>query len=483
MLPIQRHAIAAIVFGSLPVAAMSATSSAQTKPLTPQQAAARVIYQEMVETNTSDSVGSVTRAATAIAARFRAAGFPAADVQLLIPPEAPTKGNLVVRYRGRGQGKPILLLAHLDVVAALRSDWPRDPFKLFEADGYFYARGASDDKAMASMFVANVIRYKQEGWVPDRDLIIALTADEEGGGSNGVEWLIKNHRPLIEAEYAINEGGGGTLDGNKPLFHSVQAAEKVPVNFTISTVNTGGHSSVPRTDNAIYELTAALQKLSQYTFPVALNAVSKPFFEQTAKVEKPAMAAAMRAVTANPKNAAAAAIVSKDARYSSMLRTTCVATRLSGGHANNALPQTATANVNCRIVPTSNIDEVKATFARIFADTGLTVTVRAENQETFGQAPSAVELGLLNATTSLTKKMFGDIPVIPTMSTGATDGRFLRTAGIPTYGVSGIFSTPGETNAHGRDEKLRVKSYYDGLDFLYELVKQVAGPTGGKIVP
>ena len=485
MLRIRHSALTSLVLGTLTVVATSAAVGAQTKPLTPPQAAARVIYQEMVEINTTDSVGSVTKAATAVAARFRAAGFPAGDVQLLIPADAPTKGNLVVRYRGRGQGKPVLLLAHLDVVAALRSDWPRDPFKLHEADGYFYARGASDDKAMASMFVANVIRYKQEGWVPERDIIIALTADEEGGASNGVEWLIKNHRPLIDAEYAINEGGGGTLDGNKPLFHSVQAAEKVPVNFTLTALNTGGHSSVPRPDNAIYQLTNALQKLSQFTFPVALNAVSKPFFEQTAKVEKPAMAAAMRAVSTNPKDAAAAAIVSKDARYASMLRTSCVATRLGGGHANNALPQTATATVNCRIVPTSNIEEVKAMLTRVFADTGVKITMAAtgESREKFGQAPNAVEAGLLNATTSLTKKMFGDIPVIPTMSTGATDGRFLRTAGIPTYGVSGIFSTPGETNAHGRDEKLRVKSYYDGLDFLYELVKQVAGPTGGRIVP
>lgn len=461
---------------ALAATAFGVAAHAQAKPLTAPQAAARAIYQEIVEINTVDSVGSVTKAAEAVAARFRAAGFPAADVQLLIPENAPTKGNLVVRYRGKGNGRPILLLAHLDVVAALRADWPRDPFKLHEADGYFYARGASDDKAMASMFIANVIRYKQEGWVPERDLIIALTADEEGGAANGVEWLIKNHKSLIDAEYAINEGGGGTLDGNTPLFHSVQAAEKVPVNFTLTTVNTGGHSSVPRPDNAIYQLTNALQKLSQYTFPVALNAVSKPFFEQTAKVEKPAMAAAMRAVAANPKDAAAAAIVSKDARYASMLRTSCVATRLSGGHAYNALPQTATANVNCRIVPTSNVEEVKATFARIFADTGVKITMMVESREKFGQAPNAVEPRLLEATTMLTKKMFGNIPVIPTMSTGATDGRFLRAAGVPTYGVSGIFSTPGETNAHGRDEKLRVKSYYDGLEFLYELVKQVAGP-------
>ncbi len=458
--------------------ALAATLGAQAKPLTPQQQAARAIYQELVEINTVDSVGSVTKAAEAMAARFRAAGFPAADVRVLIPTEAPQKGNLVVRYRGRGQGKPLLLLAHLDVVAALRSDWPRDPFKMHEADGYFYGRGVADDKAMASMFVANVLRYKQEGFVPARDLIIALTADEEGGATNGVEWLIKNHRDLIDAEYAINEGGGGTLDGDKPLFHSVQAAEKVPVNFTLTTLNTGGHSSVPRPDNAIYQLTDALSKLARYTFPVALNQVSRPFFEQTAKVEKPAMASAMRAIVANPNDAAAAATISKDPRYASMLRTSCVATRLNGGHAYNALPQTATANVNCRIVPTSNIDEVKATFGRVFADTGVKVTMTVESREKFGQAPNAIDPALLAATTSLTKTMFGNIPVIPTMSTGATDGRFLRAAGIPTYGVSGIFSTPGETNAHGRDEKLRVKSYYDGLEFLYQLVKQVSAPAG-----
>ena len=470
-MPIRTALIATVVTLS------SAVALAQGKPLTAPQQAARAIYQELVEINTTDSVGSVTKAAEAMAARFRAAGFPAADVQLLVPKEAPTKGNLVVRYRGRGQGKPILLLAHLDVVAALRSDWPRDPFTMHEADGYFYGRGVSDDKAMASMFVANVLRYKQEGWVPARDLIIALTADEEGGATNGVEWLIKNHRPLIEAEYAINEGGGGTLDGNTPLFHSVQAAEKVPVNFTLTAINSGGHSSVPRPDNAIYQLTDALSKLSRFTFPVALNEVSRPFFEQTAKVEKPGMAAAMRAIVANPNDLTAAAVISKDPRYSSMLRTTCVATRLSGGHAYNALPQTATANVNCRIVPTSNIGEVKATFARVFADTGVKVTLTVASREKLAQAATAIDATLLEATKLLTKKMFGDIPVIPTMSTGATDGAYLRAAGIPTYGVSGIFSTPGETNAHGRDEKLRVKSYYDGLEFLYQLVKQVSGPT------
>jgi acetylornithine deacetylase/succinyl-diaminopimelate desuccinylase-like protein len=328
---------------------------------------------------------------------------------------------------------------------------------------------------MAAIFVANLLRYKREGFVPDRDLILALTADEEGGDANGVEWLIAHHRPLIDAAYAINEGGGGTLAGNTPLFHSIQAAEKVPVNYTLTATNPGGHSSVPRPDNAIYQLADALAKLARYRFPVALNEVTRAFFTQTATVEpRPEMAAAMRAIVADPADSAAAATLSKDARYASMLRTTCVATRLAGGHAYNALPQTAAANVNCRIVPTSNAEEVMAALDRIVGDTGIKVTYTIPNTEKFGAAPSAVDPELLAAVTDLTKRMWGDIPVIPTMSTGATDGRFLRAAGIPTYGVSGLFSVPNETNAHGRDEKLRVKSFYDGLDFLDQLVRRLA---------
>jgi acetylornithine deacetylase/succinyl-diaminopimelate desuccinylase-like protein len=316
---------------------------------------------------------------------------------------------------------------------------------------------------------------KKEGFVPDRDVILALTADEEGGDANGVEWLVGTHKPLVDAAYALNEGGGGSLEGNTPLFNSIQAAEKVPVNFTLTTTNPGGHSSVPRPDNAIYQLAAGLTKLAQYQFPVALNEVTRPFFARTASVEPRAeMAAAMRALTANPGDSAAAATLSRDPRYASMLRTSCVATRLSGGHAYNALPQTATANINCRIVPTSSAEETMATLARVVSDTGIKLSYTVPNTEKFGVAPSPIEPELLAATTALTKKMWGDIPVIPTMSTGATDGRFLRAAGIPTYGVSGIFSTPGETNAHGRDEKLRVKSYYDGLAFLDALVRQLS---------
>jgi len=454
---------------------LPASAGAQAA-LTPHQRAAREVYEQLVEINTVDSVGSVTTAVQAMAARFRAAGFAAADIHVIVPPGKPTKGNLVVRYRGRGGAlKPILLLAHLDVVAALRTDWSRDPFELQEANGFFYGRGTADDKAMASMFVANLLRYKREGFVPARDLILALTADEEGGDGNGVEFLVRNHRALIDAAYAINEGGGGTLSGTTPLFHSVQAAEKVPVNFTLTVLNPGGHSSVPRPDNAINQLSAGLVNLARYTFPVALNAITKPFLEETAKVEKPEVAAAMRAVAVNPADSVAAAALSRDPRYSSMLRTSCVATRLGGGHAYNALPQTATANVNCRIVPTSTLDEVRATITRIVSDTAIRVTLMKESDEKFGAAPDAIDATLLASATALTRQTWGDIPVIPTMSTGATDGRFLRAAGIPTYGVSGIFSVPGENNAHGRDEKLRVKSYYEGLEFLYQLVKQVSG--------
>jgi acetylornithine deacetylase/succinyl-diaminopimelate desuccinylase-like protein len=450
--------------------------------LSPHQRLAREIYAELVSINTSDSVGSVTRAAQAMAKRFRDAGFPAGDVQVLIPQGKPTKGNLVVRYHGRGTpngARPILLLAHIDVVAARREEWPRDPFTMVEENGYFLGRGTADDKAMAAIFVANVLRYKQEGWRPDRDLILALTADEEGGDANGAEWLVNEHRDLIDAAYALNEGGGGTLAGAgpdaRPLFHSIQAAEKVYADFTLTATNSGGHSSVPRPDNAIYELSNALGRLARFTFPVELNPTTRGFFEQTARVETPEVAAAMRTVAANPTDAAAAAIVSRDPRYASMLRTTCVATRLAGGHAYNALPQTASANVNCRMAPTSNADAVRATIARVIGDTGIAITYTTAQRPSFPKSVPAIEPAVLAAATDITRAMWGEIPVIPTMSTGATDGHYLRAAGIPTYGVSGIFSTPGETNAHGRDEKLRVKSFYDGLDFLDRLVRRLAG--------
>ncbi len=467
-IPVVVYALAAVCGAASPVRAQNAQSA--------HQQFARAVYRELVEINTVDSVGSVTVAAEAMAARFRAAGFAPNDVRVLTPAGKPSKGNLVVRYRGRpgASARPILLLAHLDVVAANRSDWPRDPFILHEENGYFLGRGTADDKAMAAMFVANLLRMKQQNIIPDRDIILALTADEEGGDANGVAWLVQNHRPLIDAAYAINEGGGGTLDGDRPIFHSIQAAEKVPVNFTITATNTGGHSSAPRPDNAIYQMADALTRIAQSPFPVALNPVTRAFFEQTAKVEtRPEIAAAMRALTANADDAAAARTIAQDPRYNSMMRTTCVATRLAGGHAYNALPQSVTANINCRIVPTSDDASTIARLREIIADSTITLTWTVPNVEKFGVAADALPADFLAVATDLTHNMFGDIPLIPTMSTGATDGRFLRPAGIPTYGISGIFSVPGETNAHGRDEKLRVKSFYDGLAFLDQLVRRL----------
>jgi len=467
---VSAAAYAAMLAGLCPAAVR-----AQQTPLTPNQARAHDIYKQLIEINTVDSVGSVTTAVDAMAARFRAAGFPAADVQILTPEGHPTKANLVVRYRGTGHDKkPLLLLAHLDVVAALRSDWSMDPFVLTEKDGYYYGRGSSDDKAMASIFVANLLRDKAAGWKPDRDVILALTSDEESGDANGVEWLVANHKDLIDAAYAINEGGGGSIRDGKPFSNNVQAAEKVSVHFTVSTTNGGGHSSVPRPDNAIYELAHALLKLEHFQFPVELNEVSRAYLSQTGVSDTSAAGAAMRAIVANPNDSAAAATLSADPRYNSMLRTTCVATRLAGGHAYNALPQTASANVNCRIVPTQDPLAVQATLARVIGDTGVKITPLFPLPKARA-APSPLTPELMNAVTKITHDMFGsNVLVVPVMSTGATDGRFLRAAGIPTYGVSGLLSN-GDSHAHGRDERMWIKSYYDGLEFLYRLTHALAG--------
>ncbi|MBK8249805.1 MAG: M20/M25/M40 family metallo-hydrolase [Gemmatimonadetes bacterium] len=445
--------------------------------LNADQQVAHAIYKELVEINTSVTTGNITTAAVAMAQRLRAAGIPEADIFVGGP--RPEKHNLVARLRGsRGAaaGKPLLLLAHIDVVEALPEDWSPEfpPFKFTEKDGYYYGRGTADDKAMAAIFIANVFRMKREGWVPERDIILALTADEESGAFNGVDWLLKNHRDKMEAEWVINEGGGGTHRNGTPLSNTVQASEKVTTNFTLQVTNRGGHSSVPRDDNAITQLADALAKVGRYRFPVHLSDVTRAFFTGTAGVEEPVIARAMRAMVANPRDGSALRVLSADPRYNSMLRTSCVATELKGGHATNALPQLAEANVNCRIYPTETAEQVRDSLRRVIGDTGVKVLIRSQRPPS--PATKLLE-EVMDPIRRITREMWGNIPVIPTMSTGATDMRFFRALGVPAYGVSGLFSDPAvDARAHGRDERMRVQSFFEGQEFLYRLTQALAGP-------
>jgi acetylornithine deacetylase/succinyl-diaminopimelate desuccinylase-like protein len=453
----------------LVVVVYAAAVAAQTQP---HDARAREIFKQLIEINTTDSVGNTTTAAEAMAARLKAAGFPAADVQVLGPD--PRKGNLVARFRGPGGRKPLLLLAHLDVVEAKREDWSFDPFTFLEKDGYFYGRGTSDDKSMASQFVAIMIRLKEEGFSPDRDLILALTADEEGGNFNGVDWLVKNHRDLIDAEFAVNEGGGGTIRNSKYLTNEIQASEKVFQDVRLEVTNSGGHSSLPVKDNAIYHLSEGLARLAKFGFPVQLNEVTRAYFLRSADVQSdPKVAADMRAVARPTPDLAAAARLSAAVPYwNSMMRTTCVATRLAAGHANNALPQLATANVNCRILPGVPPASVKDTLIEVLADPKIAVSFVGEAQPS---KPSPLRPDVMAAVESLTKEMFPGVVVVPVMSTGATDGLYLRNGEIPTYGISGTFEDIDDVRAHGRDERVGVKQFFEGLEFQYRLIKALAG--------
>ena len=466
------RAAALLAFLPLALPAQQRTPIYTPGALNANQQLAREIYKELIEINTGVTTGNITTAAVAMAKRFRDAGIPDADIFVGGP--RPEKHNVVARLRGRGgpnARRPILLLAHLDVVEALKADWSPDldPFVFTERDGYYYGRGTADDKAMASIFVANVFRLKREGYVPDRDIIIALTADEESGPANGVDWLLKNHKDLVDAAIVINEGGGGTLRNGKPLFNSIQATEKVTTNFTLRATNRGGHSSVPRADNAITALADALAKVGRHSFPVRFNDVTRQFFTKTADVEEPALGRAMKALVANPNDAQALAAVSADPRYNAMLRTTCVATMLNGGHATNALPQLAEANINCRLYPTDSAEAVRREFERLINDTTVHVVVRSQRPPS---PATALLPEVIDPVTQITRDMWGNIPIIPVMSTGATDSRFYRALGVPAFGVSGLFSDPTvDARAHGRDERMSIKSYYEGQEFLYRLTK------------
>jgi len=450
-------------------AALLFVSPADAQDASQYDRTARAIFKELIEINTTDSSGSTTKAAEAMAARLKAAGFPDADVQVLGP--NPRKGNLIVRLRGRGAGKPILLLAHLDVVEARKEDWSPDldPFVFTERDGFFYGRGTTDVKGQAAIWVANLIRYKQEGFVPVRDLIVALTADEEAGDSNGVTWLLANHRDLIDAEYALNEGGGGELKRGKAIANDVQAAEKVYYSVSLEVRNAGGHSSLPRKDNAIYRLAAGLTRLAAYEFPVQLNDVTRGYFARMASLETGQVAADMKAVAApTPDPAAAARLAAASPVYNSMMRTTCVATELSGGHAENALPQLARAVVNCRILPGVGPGTVKQALAETLADEEI---VMKPIWDAVPSPPSPLRPELMAAIERHTTELWPGVAVLPVMATGATDGLYLRNAGIPTYGVDGIFSDVDDVRSHGRDERIGIKEFYAGREFLYRLVK------------
>ena len=435
------------------------------------------IFKQLIEINTTDSVGSVTAASEAMAQRFREAGFPAGDIQVVGPNER--KKNVVVRLHGSGKHRPVLLIGHLDVVEARREDWTTDPFQFIEKDGYFYGRGTSDMKDGDAIMSATLIRLKKEGYVPARDIILALTADEEGGTSNGVDWLIRNHRDLVDAEFVLNHDGGGVLVQNrKPLYMEVDATEKLYGDFVLTATNPGGHSSLPVPDNAIYELSAALTRLAQFQFPFELNNITRSYYERMAKYETGQRAADMQGILKNPPDMEAVARLSKDPIDNSTLHTTCVATRLNGGHANNALPQRAQANINCRIEPGHSLEEIRQTIEKVVADPKIKVQFRENNgtlmdhgSDRHSYVPPAPREEVFGPLDKIVAAMWPGIPVLPDMSTGASDGVYTNAAGMPTYAISGVAYDRDDIRAHGQDERERVDSFYRGVDFYYDFLK------------
>ena len=450
----------------------AAAAHAQNKalPPEPERQLARDIYKEMVEVKSGFTTGTTTPIAEGVARRLKDAGFPDADI--FVGGASPTKANLVVRYRGTGRRRPILLLAHTDVVEAKPEDWSMDPFTLIEKDGYFYGRGTGDDKAQAAIWIANLIRYKREGYKPDRDIIVALTADEEGGGPyNGVAWLLKNKRELIDAELCLNEGGWGEALGDTRISNDIQVSEKYVVNYRLEVRNKGGHSSLPVADNAIYHLAAALDRLSKFGFPLRTNDVTRAYFRAMSNIEKGPISADLAKV-ASGDTAAMRRVAAASTPANATLRTTCVATQLEGGHAKNALPQLAAANVNCRVLPEDRVDYVTSTLEHVIADTAVKLIVEGTPQS--GPA-SPMRDDLMQAVATVTSSLWPGVHTVPMMVMGATDGLYLRVAGIPTYGVQGIFYDRDDIRFHGRDERVKVQSFYEAQTFLYELVKRLAG--------
>ncbi|MCC2977058.1 M20/M25/M40 family metallo-hydrolase [Sphingomonas sp. PL-96] len=453
-------------------------AAAQETASRPDRAAFLDLYKELVETNTTSSVGDCTKAAGQIAARLRSAGFADRDLTLYVPPDRPRDGGLVVTWPGSNAKAPaMLLLAHIDVVEAKREDWVREPFKLIEEGGYFYARGASDDKAQAAIFSDTLIRWKQKGVQPRRTVKLALTCGEEGTNErvlNGAGWLVDNRPELMKAGFAFNEGGGGrTAPGGGPDTLGVQVAQKSPRNFVLEVTNPGGHSSQPRPDNAIYRLAAALTKLSTLQFPLHLNPVSQAFLAQAGALRKDEFGAAMVRLAKDPGDAAAAGIVTSDLSLNAILRTTCVATLAQAGHAANALPQRATAGINCRIAPGETADQTRAAIEKAIADPEVKVLRSAIQERPVAEA-APLDPAILKPIATIGAKHFPGVPVIPTQSTGATDATYLSKLGIPTYGIPGLWNDPATAGTHGLNERISADALYRGRDYIYDLVTYFA---------
>ncbi len=437
------------------------------------------IFKQLIEINTTDSSGTVTAAAEAMAQRFRDAGFAPGDLHLLGPDTDVRKKNLVVRLHGSGRHKAVLMIGHLDVVEARRADWSTDPFQLVEKDGYYYGRGTEDMKDGDAVMVTTLIRFKREGYVPDRDIILALTADEEGGKSNGVHWLVANHRQLIDAEFALNPDGGGVqAEKGKAVSLETDATEKLYGDYQLSVTNPGGHSSLPVPDNAIYHLADGLARVEQFHFPVELNRVTRAYYEASAKIETGSRAADMKAILRTPPDLAAAARLSRDPLDNATLHTTCVATRLAAGHANNALPASATAIVNCRILPGHSLEDIRQTLIRILADPEITVrymddagNLPQQTPDRRAMPPPPLRPDVMQALRKATQEMWPGIPVIPEMATGASDDIYVDAAGIPSYDVSGEAIDRGDDRSHGDDERVRVASFFNAVDFYYRFLK------------
>ena len=455
---------------------LAGSGAAAADALRPDQVEFRSLYKELVETNTTLSSGSCTLAAQRMAARLKASGLNDNQLTLFADPEHPKEGGLVAVYPGTSKTlKPILGIAHLDVVEAKREDWSRDPFTLVEENGYFYGRGSFDDKAMAAMLVDTLIRFERSGYKPKRTVKIALTCGEETNGAfNGVQWLAANKRDLIDAEFALNEGGGGATDGKGHVVEqAMQVGEKTFATYRLETRNPGGHSSVPRPDNAIYELAHALVKIEAHEFPIEWTETTRTYFREGGAGRHDATGAAMVALVANPGDKSAEAIVNRDPELHSNLRTTCVATMLDGGHARNALAQRAGAFVNCRIFPGHSVEEIRGELAKIIGDAGVSVTTLAPLRPSPPAPP--LDAKVLGPAKLLAAKYFPGVPVVPSMSNGYTDATFLGAVGIPTYGVPGAWGDPDGNGVHGLNERIEVRSLYVGRDYLYDLIKSYAG--------